>query len=303
MQRCKDTEIAVTEELVRRLESASAEQLSWLKRAHCALLFGEEPAVPPPPRAPAPAEGASETDCADFARLHARHAEMEAAARTLFGAPAIEKRAYEAFMGQVELFCREQRQVEFRLRHRLAETDPLTGIRNRRSMMAELRREWTRSMRTGEPCCIALLDLDHFKQINDTFGHQAGDSVLRVAAQFIRKRIRSYDLLYRYGGEEFLLCLPATDVDTAYRLLDRLRTQLARQSARLVDGRRIAATVSIGIAAMRPDSAVEAAIADADHAVYEAKEKGRDRVCVNDPDMEPISRPAWRGEGLRAGRG
>jgi diguanylate cyclase len=297
--------MAITEELIHRLEGTVGEHISWLKRAHCALLFDEDQDVPPPPRAPVAIEGASESDCADFVRLRGRHKELEAAAERVFGARhrprVLQKESYLAFMNQIEAYGRETRQVECRLRHRIAETDPLTGIRNRKGMMDDLRREWTRATRTGQPCCIALMDLDHFKLINDTYGHQAGDSVLRVAAQFIRKRIRTYDLLYRFGGEEFLLCLPGTTVETAFKLLDRLRAQLARQAARLPDGRRVTATTSIGIAAMRPDSAVEAAIADADHAVYEAKEKGRDRVCVLDPDTLPISRTTWTGGGLEAG--
>jgi diguanylate cyclase (GGDEF)-like protein len=185
---------------------------------------------------------------------------------------------YRAFMDAVDRYGREARRVEAHFRRCLVETDPLTGIHNRQGMMRDLRREWTRTLRTGRPCCVALADLDHFKVVNDTWGHAAGDRVLCAAARFFKRGLRPYDLLYRFGGEEFLFCLTDTDLDTAHNILDRLRGIMARLPVMLDCGTRITICCTIGVAQMSPAASVQETIAAADQALYRGKEHGRNRV-------------------------
>lgn len=108
----------------------------------------------------------------------------------------------------------------------LEELDPLTGLHNRHAMERELERERERFLRTKHPCCIALGDLDHFKQVNDSYGHGVGDRVLEASADCFLRHLRPYDSLYRYGGEEFLFCLPDADLKSARKIIERLRLEL-----------------------------------------------------------------------------
>ncbi|MBF0307799.1 MAG: diguanylate cyclase [Alphaproteobacteria bacterium] len=293
------------ERVIQDLEQAATEHLAWLKRVHLALLFGD--GVPEAPAAlPATVEtmarrgrGGGAGACANrqealakLCRLRRRMQDeavhLSAKARGGEGLGADE---YLSFMATVEAYDHQARLVGSMLRQALAETDPLTGVHNRQGMLRDLEREWTRAQRTGQPCCLAIADLDHFKTINDTYGHPAGDQVLRAAARFFVRRLRSYDTVYRYGGEEFLFLLPNTDNETARRVLDRLRTLMARLPVSLADGTRITITVSIGLAAMSAEDGPEQAIARADEACYRAKHEGRNRVCVatEEPRPAPVS--------------
>ena len=118
-------------------------------------------------------------------------------------------------------------------RRDLAETaenrDPLTDARNRASMLSDLREQHALVRRGLQECTLAMMDIDHFKDVNDTFGHATGDLVLRTIAQHLQAHLRPYDRLYRYGGEEFLICLPQTSVSDGAGLAERLRTGVAEQ--------------------------------------------------------------------------
>ena len=151
----------------------------------------------------------------------------------------------------------------------LARTDALTGVANRRVWDEELPMELARAARSGQPLCVAILDLDHFKRYNDTHGHQGGDRLLKEAAAAWRAAIRVTDLLARYGGEEFALLAPACALEDARSLADRL-------GAAVPGG----ATVSIGVAAWDGQESADALVARADAALYAAKEGGRDRYVV-----------------------
>jgi diguanylate cyclase (GGDEF)-like protein/PAS domain S-box-containing protein len=151
----------------------------------------------------------------------------------------------------------------------LARTDALTGVANRRVWDEELPKEVARAARSGQPLCVAILDLDHFKRYNDTHGHQGGDRLLKEAAAAWRANIRVTDLLARYGGEEFALLAPACGLEDARILADRLRA--------VVPG---GATVSIGVAAWDGQETAEELVARADSALYAAKEGGRDRYVI-----------------------
>lgn len=279
-----------TEEALHLLEAASAEHLEWLKRIHCSLLFHEDDREPNP-QCRAVEDGLAEKVCNHSGESHAAIERLKRARQHMEGmgqqltqraaeGERLDPETYMAFMAAVESYHAEGRQVELLLHQALAETDPLTGLLNRRGMMRDLRREWVRSVRNGEPCCLALVDLDHFKSVNDRHGHLAGDQVLVAAARFFRVCLRPYDLVYRFGGEEFLFCLPNTDLGRAKRVLDRLRLMMAKQSVRTPEGKRITVTISMGVAALVPQVPPETTIARSDHALYLAKTGGRNKICV-----------------------
>lgn len=162
---------------------------------------------------------------------------------------------------------------------RLATTDALTGLPNRRHFMEQLDHELARIKRFGKPACLLMLDLDHFKRVNDTYGHAAGDTVLRHFASLAQASLREIDLIGRLGGEEFGVLLPGTTLPGAIDLAERLRESIA--AAPVAAGeQRIAVTVSIGIAEFNPtDPHPDDILARADVALYKAKESGRNRVC------------------------
>lgn len=177
------------------------------------------------------------------------------------------------------------------LRESLAEQafrDPLTGLFNRRYLMETMPRELRRALRRGAPLTIAMLDIDHFKHFNDTYGHDAGDLVLtELAAQFVHD-LRAEDIACRYGGEEFLLLLPDCDIDAAFERLTSISIT-TKSRVRMLRGRTLPGiTFSIGLAALTPTLATsESLITAADHALYAAKRMGRDRIeCAPD---EPTS--------------
>jgi diguanylate cyclase (GGDEF)-like protein len=160
----------------------------------------------------------------------------------------------------------------------LAELDELTGSFNRRCIMRMLDDEIGRAQRLGVPCCVALIDLDWFKRINDTYGHPTGDEVLRTFAITVYANIRSSDRFGRYGGEEFLLLLPDTPHETAVQILDRLRALITELDwSAFSDGMTV--TISAGIATLDADDTADALLARADRALYAAKEQGRNRIA------------------------
>jgi diguanylate cyclase len=160
----------------------------------------------------------------------------------------------------------------------LAELDDLTGSFNRRFIMRFLDDEIARAHRTRAPCSIALIDLDWFKRINDTYGHPTGDEVLRTFAITVFANIRGVDRFGRYGGEEFLLVLPDTPDDVAMRLLNRLREIIAELDWSAFSlGMQV--TLSAGVATLRPDETPDVLLARADGALYRAKAQGRNRIA------------------------
>lgn len=167
----------------------------------------------------------------------------------------------------------------------LANTDVLTGARNRRNFMDNLQKEFDRIIRYKRPCSVLMLDIDHFKQVNDTYGHDGGDAVLCMFHATVAQTLRRQDLLARIGGEEFAILTPETDVKGASVLADHILTAV-RQSPVVLQNQEIVCTVSIGVAPVIStlDNAEEA-LKNADVALYKAKNGGRDQAIVFDSNM------------------
>ncbi len=181
-------------------------------------------------------------------------------------------------------------------------TDPLTGLYNRRSLWDFLERECLRARRSGAKIAAVMIDVDRFKRINDTHGHEAGDRVLTELAALLRKSVRSADLACRYGGEEFVLILPEASTALVQQRAEEIRAAV-KQLPILFRGKSLApVTVSLGVAVFPEDAEdAESLVRSADEAMYRAKQKGRDRVVVAraDPsEIEPAP-PAASGRGRR----
>jgi diguanylate cyclase (GGDEF)-like protein/PAS domain S-box-containing protein len=172
----------------------------------------------------------------------------------------------------------ERRRFEQRLRY-LADHDPLTGLMNRRRFQVELEQQLAFNARYGGQGSVLIIDIDRFKNVNDTAGHQAGDNLIRRVAELLRERARTSDAVARLAGDEFAVLLPQTDRKGAMQLADDLRTEVSRQVAASGPS---AVTVSIGVAMFGGSTAVgaEAILVAADMAMYEAKQEGRDRVAL-----------------------
>ena len=160
---------------------------------------------------------------------------------------------------------------------RLASHDPLTGLLNRHALEAAIAREMARSARHLYPLSVLVMDLDHFKRVNDTYGHDAGDAVLKAFARTAAEALRRDDVLGRQGGEEFMALLPGSNGASARQVAERLRAAVAALSVPH-DGRTIGVTVSIGVATAEDGGSWQAATRTADAALYEAKRSGRNRV-------------------------
>lgn len=161
-------------------------------------------------------------------------------------------------------------------------TDPLTQVANRGHFMDMARQEFARCRRYGHPVSLWMIDIDHFKSVNDTYGHHAGDIALQSLVSTSRQALRDWDILGRVGGEEFAVLLPETETEQAMLVAERLRQAVAASRILLGEGASVALTVSIGIATVKDDDVdLETLMDRADQALYEAKHTGRDKVCLS----------------------
>ena len=158
-----------------------------------------------------------------------------------------------------------------------AHTDPLTQVNNRISMDDCIQREWDLAHRQKTPLSMMLLDIDHFKQINDQYGHSFGDTVLKAVAQCIKTTVRASDIVFRYGGEEFVVVLSNTEMEGAALLAERIR-QTVESLLIYEDQFRVSVTVSLGVTQMQANDSVKQLFVHADQAMYQAKKNGRNRV-------------------------
>ncbi|MCK6452627.1 MAG: diguanylate cyclase [Alphaproteobacteria bacterium] len=277
------------------IDAAVAEHMDWLQAWHRALFCRD--AMPQDVLSPNAhllcgfgawlarrRDAGGLIDQPAFDELEEAHRRMHHQARFLAGiverGEHVPPREYDGLIEAVNEFNAHARRIASAFRRLLSDLDPLTGAHNRQAMLDELERERARAERAGTRLCVALADLDHFKRVNDTFGHAAGDRVLHVAAGRLLASVRPYDTVFRYGGEEFLLCLPNADLATAAAICERLRAALAETPVELEDLRWVPVTASFGVAAFEPGTGVREAIMSADRALYAAKEAGRDRVMA-----------------------
>ncbi|MHB9003755.1 MAG: sensor domain-containing diguanylate cyclase [Coriobacteriia bacterium] len=179
------------------------------------------------------------------------------------------------------LLSRMERKIETTNQElkQMALTDALTGVLNRGAVLARLNQEYGRAIRTGMLISVLMLDLDHFKRVNDTMGHAVGDCALQTFTDRVHNSIRGYDALGRIGGEEFLVIAPGTGSETAYELAERVRIAIADEP--FTCSNEFAVTVSVGVATLHPDDkGADSLLARADDALYAAKDAGRNRVVV-----------------------
>ena len=162
--------------------------------------------------------------------------------------------------------------------HLLATTDSLTGIANRREFSAILARELDRAKRYGAPLSLAMYDLDYFKRVNDTFGHDVGDDVLQAVTGLVKENIRTVDVVGRWGGEEFMVLMPASDMQAARNASEKLRLAIAGHRFNKVGK----LTVSFGVVSFEPQDDLNSLMKRVDDALYRAKEQGRNRVEILD---------------------
>jgi two-component system cell cycle response regulator len=169
-----------------------------------------------------------------------------------------------------------------------ATRDSLTGLWNRAVILDILQRELTRGRREGHGMAVIMADIDHFKKINDSLGHLAGDRVLRHIAQRLQTAVRPYDAVGRYGGEEFLVVLPRCDAEVSLTLAERLRRCVAVEPAN-VAGKAIPVTISVGVAAWDGEASAQEVLRLADEAMYRAKREGRNRAVAAGSGLSLVS--------------
>lgn len=220
-----------------------------------------------------------------FIALGAAHKKMHDSAKLLIDLvltdKAIAVELFDAFNNDLE-DMREQFQA---LRHEFSELvqnlDPLTGAQTRAGLKAELNKEHALAKRSQQPSALVMLDLDHFKGINDQYGHTVGDLVLTETVQSLQHVLRPYDQLYRYGGEEFLICMPNTTLEQAEHVAERMREIIEEQCITYDEkGSELSVTASLGLTSLDPAHSVEEAINLVDKALYDAKAAGRNLVRV-----------------------
>lgn len=279
---------------LRELDAGVMHHTSWLKGLHRAIICGT---------APSALDLAEDAHCLchfgqwyyhndscpemrtnlRYEKIGVLHRGMHDQARALLLRASegrrITPQEYDAFMDQAIHFRLEVGALQSEIINRICAIDHLTGVWNRNGMILHLQQEHERMARSGEPCCVCMMDIDFFKQVNDTHGHCVGDVVLHSASQFVKAQLRKYDSIFRFGGEEFLICLPGIAEEDAMLTLDRLRAALANFPIAIEGKAPLHITASFGLASMTFDESVEDAIQKADHALLCAKAGGRNKVC------------------------
>ena len=219
-----------------------------------------------------------------FSAMEAEHQRMHQLAGRLLESSASETRIlpedYDNFANALDRLRLQIQTLKRELEESLFHRDSLTGAESRLGMLTKLGEMRELARRRRQPCCIALMDLDHFKAINDSHGHLVGDQVLKGAVRFLRGNLRPYDRVFRYGGEEFLVLMPDTDVETGRLAIERLRAGLADENVAHDGPTVIRVTASFGLAMIDPDVAIEESMDRADKMMYAAKDAGRNCLRV-----------------------
>ena len=288
-----------TQRVIDTLERADRNHQQWLRRLHSGLITGS-PAFSDDILDPVAHQRckfghwyyneAAEVirDHPHFTAIESLHRKMHDQGRLLASKAgegrAIREDEYASFMDLQKGLCerliglREELQV---LRYSF---DALTGTLNRQACELLLNQEYARVSREQETCCLALMDIDHFKSINDSYGHMVGDDVIKTLSGLLREQLRPYDTICRYGGEEFLLSLPNTDLSLAEEILERLRRDIAARDISFEQGD-IRVTVSCGLTSLDTRVPLAESVRRADDALYAAKAAGRNCTRVATPPV------------------
>jgi diguanylate cyclase (GGDEF)-like protein len=221
---------------------------------------------------------------AAFVAIDAEHARMHQLAALLLRASAnkasISLDDYDMFTNSVDRLRLQLDTLRREIEDLLFRCDPLTGAESRVDMLIDLRQMLEMVKRRVQQCSIAMMDLDHFKVINDSYGHLVGDRVLKVSVDYVKSHMRPYDKVFRYGGEEFLISMPNTSRDAGEALVERIRKGLATTAVAYEGVAHIFVTASFGVALLDPDVTIEESIDRADKALYAAKRAGRNCVRI-----------------------
>lgn len=284
---------AATLARLRDLDRALASHAAWLARFNRQLIC-REAAYPDDLEADAHTRcrfgvwfhGEDQTglsDAGNLAAIDATHRSMHDIARhllaTQIAGQSINGADYDAFTAIAARFRQLLRRLEQDLMERLGAVDNLTGVWNRQAVNIRLAEEIERAQRTRQPCTLCYADLDDFAGFNERHGHRQGDNLLRAVAGFFAGQLRGYDTLFRIGGEEFLICLPNTDIPQAALLIDRLRIALAAQAFAL-EGEDLSITASFGVVALEPIFFIDETLERAQRAQLIARTEGGNQVCV-----------------------
>ncbi len=188
--------------------------------------------------------------------------------------------AYDVVMSRFDEFVTQLRRIERAFNVAASNIDPLTGLRNRQDMIENIDHEMNRFRRSGHSFCVAIADIDFFKSVNDTHGHDAGDRVLAAVAGIINRSIRSFDDAYRMGGEEFLICLKDVGSAAGFVVIDRLRDDIRKTGLAMPNGTDLHVTASFGLIEVELNVEVHDLVTAADLALYAAKRRGRNQVVL-----------------------
>ncbi len=191
----------------------------------------------------------------------------------------VQQDCYNKFMDIAIEFKLSVSHLQSDIIQHICSVDHLTGALNRHAMLQTLQEEHERMVRRKGNSCICMMDIDLFKNINDQYGHQAGDTVLQKSIQYVVEALRKYDKVFRYGGEEFLISLPGISLTEAVQTVERLRDGLSRLPISVINHGEIFITASFGVTNMEANDTLEDMIQKADHALLCAKMKGRNQVC------------------------
>ena len=217
------------------------------------------------------------------AAIESAHRSMHGIARHLLACQAAGESVpgadYDAFTAIAMRFRQLLRRLELDLMERLGAVDNLTGVWNRQAVNLRLAEEIERVQRTHQPCALCYADLDDFSRFNAAHGQRLGDAMLQAVAAFFANHLRRYDTIFRIGGEEFLFCLPNTDIIQAGVLIDRLRINLANQVFPL-EGQDLRITASFGVVALEPVFFIDETLERVERAQLIAKAEGGNQVCV-----------------------
>ena len=199
--------------------------------------------------------------------------------KTPDGVP-VDRKDHESVVAKFEEFMQGLRRLERAFSVAASGIDLLTGLRSRVGLKEDLEREYNRFLRTGKPFCIAMMDIDYFKAINDKYGHDAGDRVLAAVADHVSRSTRSFDDAYRLGGEEFLLCMKETDLGAGLKVIERLRSSLEQLPIQVGSGLPVSITASFGLGVSTDDVPVGELLRRVDQGLYRAKNQGRNTIVV-----------------------